>query len=242
MHPPLVGQRLTHNFQISIHTRLSSTDNMASVETLLSNAGLPEMVQLNIVEDSRPTRMASALKKELELMATFNVFKNLREECDRGWVVYYKAWNKRRQPGYIFPGEEDPNPPHMWSLIEQELVQWDKESAQHYLDNLTEIIESPELLEKVSGYTREIWIYTNPEHRYVKGQEVVTAEEMKKDLISNADCLRNIVERLEKWEAQEARRATFASDEEYELAMIDEYNDYMNSFPEDPSDRYDYLW
>ena len=212
---------------------------MASVETLLSNAGLPEMVQLNIVEYSRPTRMATALKKELELMATVNVFKNLREECDRGWVLYYKAWNKRRLPGYIYPGEDDPNPPHMWSLIEQDLVQWDKATAQHYLDNLTEIIESPELLEKVSGYTRDVWNFTYPQQRYVEGVEVMTAEELKKDYISYTECLRVIVERLENWEAQEARRATFASDEEYELAMIDEYNDYMNSFPEDPGDRYD---
>lgn len=213
---------------------------MASVETLLSNAGLPETVQLNIVEYSHPTRMASPMKKELELMATFNVFKNLRKECDRGWALYYKAWNKRRQPGYIYPGEEDPNPPHMWSLIEQDLVKWDKESAQHYLDNLTEIIESPDLLEKVSGYTREIWIYTNPEHRYVKGKQVVTAEELKKDLISDTECLRVIVERMREFEAHQTYRESFATEEEYEQAMEDEYIDYMNSIPEDPSERYDY--
>ena len=82
---------------------------MASVETLLSNAGLPEMVQLNIVEYSRPTRMATALKKELELMATVNVFKNLEKNATADGF-YYKAWNKRRLPGYIYPGEDDSKP------------------------------------------------------------------------------------------------------------------------------------
>ena len=62
-----------------------------------------------------------------------------------------------------------PNPPHMWSLIEQDLVQWDKATAQHYLDNLIEIIESPELLEKVSGYTRVMFGLYIPQQRYVEG-------------------------------------------------------------------------
>ena len=172
---------------------------MASVETILANAGIPSNVQLDIVEYARPTHLDNQVKDELELMASYNVFKHLNQECDRRWEPYYKHWNKRQTPGYVHRGEREPAPTHMWTLIEYDLVKGSKEIAQHYHAKLREIIESPELLEKLGNFQKQHWEYQGmPTLLYVEKTITVTPRELMKDLVSWADCLQTIVTALNK--------------------------------------------
>ena len=199
---------------------------MASVETILANAGIPSNVQLDIVEYARPTHLDNQVKDELELMASYNVFKMLRQECDRLWEPYYKHWNHQHSPGNVHQGEREPNPPHMWGLIEDDLVNGNKELAQHYILKLREIINSPELLEKLGNFQKQHWEYQGmPSLLYVEKTITVTPRELMKDLVSWADCLQTIVDRIERAEAHQAFRATFETDEDYEDYLIDQQNE-----------------
>lgn len=199
---------------------------MASVETILANAGIPSNVQIDIVEYARPTHLDNQVKDELELMASYNVFKHLSQECDRRWEPYYKHWNKRQAPGYVHRGEREPAPTDMWRLIENDLVKGNKELAQHYHAKLREIIESPELLEKLGNFQKQHWEYQGPSSRlYVEKTIIVTPRELMKDLVSWVDCLQTIVDRAEQAEARQAFRATFETDEDYENYLIDEQNE-----------------
>jgi hypothetical protein len=207
--------------------------------TLMQSAGIPEAIHNNVIEFAKPDKLDGDLKKELELMGTFMIFKKLALECDREWESYYKAWNKRRLPGYIYPDEDDPNPAHIWSYIEGDLVKGDKDSAQHFLENLAIIRDSDYLLEKVSNYERVVWEYQGrPSRKYVRTVVKYTAIETKKDLISYIDCLQTIIEKAKQVEAYNARRAMYDSEEEFQWALQQEEEDYMASLPYDPYDDY----
>ena len=114
----------------------------------------------------------------------------------------------------------------MWGLIEDELVKGNKELAQHYHAKLREIIESPELPGKAERFQKQHWEYQGmPSLLYVEKTITVTPRELMKDLVSWADCLQTIVDRIEQAEAHQAFRATFETDEDYEDYLIDQQNE-----------------
>ena len=205
----------------------------------LSTMKIPDEVSFKIMDFSRPTSLPVDYKDEIEMMGTFRTFKNLSNECDREWEEYYKAWNSRRLPGYRYPDEEDISPPHMWNLIKYEIVQEDKNVAQHYIKNLEMICESPELLEKVSNYERVVWDYEFNTCKYKKVTQIYPAMETMKDLVSYIDCLRTCIENIEKAESHQKFRDQFETEEEYENALYEEELEYYNNLPYDPADMYD---
>ena len=199
---------------------------MASVETILANAGIPSNVQINIIEYARPTHLDNQVKDELELIASYTVFKHLMQECDRLWVDYYKDWNRRNIPDYVYQGEASPDPPHVWSLIKNDLIDNNKELAHHYILKLHEIINSSELLEKLGNYQKQHWEYQGmPTRLYVEKTITVTPRELMKDLISWSECLQTIVDRIERDEANQEFRATFETEEDYENYFIYQQNE-----------------
>ena len=191
----------------------------------LAAQDIPDEVSFRILDFSRPTSLPKTHKNELELMGTFKAFKHLSLECDKQWEEYYKAWNKRRMPGYIYPDEDNPNPSDMWFLIKYELVNNDKIIAQHYKKNLEIICESPELLEKVSNYDRVMWDYQSKTRKYKRCVRKYPAEEMMKDLVSYIECLRTCIEHIEQAERHQAFRAQFETEEDYEDYLIDQQNE-----------------
>ena len=191
----------------------------------LAERNIPDAISLRILDFSRPTSLPKTHKNELELMGTFKAFKHLSLDCDKKWEEYYKAWNSRRTPGYIHRDEPDPSPPHMWTLIEYDLVKNDKIVAEHYMKNLEIIRESPELLEKVSNYERIMWDYQSKTQKYKRDVRNYPAEETMKDLVSYIECLRTCIERIEQAERHQAFRAQFESEEDYEDYLIDQQNE-----------------
>jgi hypothetical protein len=161
----------------------------------LANRNIPDVVSLRILDFSRPTSLSKTHKNEVELMGTFKAFKHLSLYCDEMWEEYYKAWNSRRTPGYTHLDE--PEPPHIWTLIEHDLVKKDKNTAEYYMKNLKIICESPELLEKVSNYERVMWDYQSKTQKYKRVVRNYPAEETMKDLVSYIECLRTTIEHIE---------------------------------------------
>ena len=196
-----------------------------SFEAVLKRSGIPDDVYFEILECVRPTSLPEFMKNELELMATFQTFKNLSLECDKGWEEYYKAWNRRRKPGYIYPDEDDPTPSHMWSMIEYDLIKGDKDAADHYMKNLTIIKENPEMMEKLSNYERVIWNYKHDTGRYERARTIYRARETLKDLVSYIECLQAIIDRVEQAERHREFRAQFETEEDYEDYLIDQENE-----------------
>ena len=196
-----------------------------SFEAVLKRSGIPDDVYFEILECARPTSLPITMKNELELMATFQTFKNLSLECDKGWEEYYKAWNRRRKPGYIYPDEDDTIPSHMWNMIEYDLIKGDKDAADHYMKNLAIIKENPEMMEKLSNYERVIWNYKHDTGRYERARTIYRARETLKDLVSYIECLQTIIDRVEQAERQREFRAQFETEEDYEDYLIDQENE-----------------
>ena len=198
------------------------------MDTITSNflkqSNIPDAVSLRILDFSRPTSIPETYKKEIELMGTFKAFKHLSLDCDKQWGKYYKAWNRRNTPGNIPSDEPDLYPPHMWSLIEHNLIKNDKTTAQHYLHNLEIVRDSPELLEKFSNYERVMWSYRSETNNYERVRKIYRARETMKDLVSYIDCLRTCIDHIERAEHQQAFRAQFATQEDYEDYLIDQEN------------------
>ena len=209
------------------------------VFTLMQSAGIPDAIHNNVIDFAKPDKLDGDLKNELELMGTFMTFKKLSLECDKEWELYYKAWNARQRPGFVAQGEDDPNPAHIWSYIEWDLVKGDKECAQRFLENLAIIRDSDYLLEKVSNYERVVWEYQGmPSRKYVKTVVKYPAIETKKDIISYIECLHTIIEKAKQVEAYNAMRALYDSEEEFQWALRQEEEDYLNSLHYDPYDDY----
>ena len=205
-----------------------------SLSKVLRTRNLPNDVELMMYEYSRPTHLHASLKREVEIYGALSALKQLRTECDKNWELYCISWNNQNTPGFRSAGEDDVNPQHMWGYIEFDFVGYDKTLAQYYLDILETVIESPKILDKVSNYTKEVWAFGS-DRKYKKITELITPEETKKDLISYSDCLRNIVEFWNRKEAQDAVRAQYETEEEYEWAMYQEdYEDYLNELALNP--------
>jgi hypothetical protein len=128
-------------------------------------------------------------------------------------------------PGYIYPDEDDPRPPHIWSLIEHDLVKKDKNAAEHYMKKLEIIRDSPKLLEKVSNYPRVMWDHQSKTRKYKRVVRNYPPEETKMDLVSYIECLRTTIEHIEQNERYQAFRAQFPTDEDYEDYLIDQENE-----------------
>lgn len=196
-----------------------------SFEAVLKRSGIPDEVYFEILDCARPTSLPITMKNELELMATFQTFKNLSLECDKGWEEYYKAWNRRRKPGYIYPDEDDTIPSHMWNMIEYDLIKGDKDAADHYMKNLEIIKENPEMMEKLSNYERVIWDYQSNTRKYKRTKKNYPARETLKDLVSYIECLQTIIDRIEQAERHREFRAQFETEEDYEDYLIDQQNE-----------------
>ena len=223
--------KLNHGHTISIskdpHTQTKIM--MQIINQNLNN--LPVGIQINIYEYARPTKLDSSLKREVELYGTLETFQQTHKKCDKKWEAYYKYWNLRGTPGFVYNIEDEPKPSCMWTYIEKYLVKYDKNIAQHYLNNLKAILEDENMMNKVSNYDRIEWTYFGgTTQKYEKVKKMYTAHRLKKDLTSYIECLKGVIKKAEIEELRQARIAEFNSYEDYLDAMDAGYLDYENEY------------
>ena len=229
--PPPCGTVVYHDFRpialLLFHLKREKVNGYHDSK-FLAERNIPDAI--SNLDFSRPTSLPKPTKWT-------RAHGNVRFQAPLNWLRQkvggvLQSLEQSTHARIIHRDEPDPSPPHMWTLIEYDLVKNDKIVAEHYMKNLEIIRESPELLEKVSNYERIMWDYQSKTQKYKRDVRNYPAEETMKDLVSYIECLRTCIERIEQAERHQAFRAQFESEEDYEDYLIDQQNEeFLDKFP-----------
>ena len=219
---------MSHWENSSYYPRLAIMDSC--VFTLMQSAGIPEAIHNNVIDFAKPDKLDGDLKKELELMGTFMIFKKLSLECDKEWELYYKAWNSRQRPG-LWLRVKMTQILHIWS-ISSGTVKGDKSAA--FPGKSCNYPRLGLFAGKVSNYERVVWEYQACLLGNMSGPSSNIRPLSKK--ISSVTL--TVCRPSSKVKRLRLTMAGPCNSEREQWALQQEEEDYLNSLPYDPYDDY----